>query len=101
MFTGGLMITILNQYRSLNESISKSVKYALLNEAKSECGKPLSERKEELGNPYMNPMGVTFVEFIQYVIQQYKDGVSADSHWKEIAKVRTFKFISSRNMDNI
>ena len=109
MFIDSAMVTILNKYRAVDATLTKSVKYAMLNAAKAQCWTPVSERDIDAGdyllssnqftlpmikiynslercqilvkffandlvsdNPYMNPMGLTFREFVQHVIQQYK-----------------------------
>ena len=109
MFIDSALVTILNKYRAVDATLTKSVKYAMLNAAKAQCWTPVSERDIDAGdyllssnqftlpmikiynslercqilvkflandlvsdNPYMNPMGLTFREFVQHVIQQYK-----------------------------
>ena len=48
---------------------STSEKKALLEKARLECLKPLSDRTPDPSNPYMVPMGVTWLEFIRYVVK--------------------------------
>jgi len=85
MFRDGLMLETLRDHREVNESLSQEDKETLLEAARLECWKPLDERTVDPDNPYMNPLGVTFMEFIKKVISTYlKNGHRPphnDPHW--------------------
>ena len=85
MFTSTLMVAILKRFRKV-DGISDDEKVKLLEEAQVECHKPISQRKVNKDNLYMNPMGVTFREFIQFITLQQKSGESPDFHWIPITK---------------
>lgn len=64
---------MLQMFRERPPGLSSSEANTLL--AKAD-GDP--ERERTLGNPYANPVGPTFTEFVQYVVGPYSD----DEHWR-------------------
>ena len=70
-------LNILRKYRKVDEGLSSADKERLLQEAKLMCG-----AAEKVVDPE-NPLGVTFREFVQFVV----DGNTEDMHWVPIAKV--------------
>ena len=41
----------------------------MLEKARQECKKLLDKRTVDPDNPYMNPLGVTFLEFVKFVVK--------------------------------
>ena len=74
----------------------------LLEEALRECKKPIFERNVSSDNPYMNPMGPTFKEFLAHVIDHIAKGSVTDFHWYPMHKVCnpcTLKFNAIEKME--
>ena len=85
MFIDTDMLDILTQYRVVDASLSEGDKKEFLEEARVECWK--KDRSSNPDNPYMNPQGVTFKEFVQFITFNFIRGVKfPDFHWVTIAK---------------
>ena len=82
----GVMVKILQIYRKTDEKLTPDEKARLIEAARIECRKPLDQRKIDKNNPYMNPMGATFKEVIQFIISNFKNGVYPDFHWVQVTK---------------
>ena len=82
----GIMVKILQIYRKTDEKLTPDQKARLIEAARIECRKPLDKRKIDSNNPYMNPMGATFKEVMQYIISNFKNGVWPDFHWVQVTK---------------
>ena len=82
----GAMVKILQIYRKTDEKLTPDEKARLIEAARIECRKPLDQRKIDKNNPYMNPMGATFKEVIQFIISNFKNGVYPDFHWVQVTK---------------
>jgi hypothetical protein len=82
----GLMVQILRIYRKIEEKISPDEKARLIEAARSECRKPIEQRHIDKNNPYMNPMGATFKEVMQFIISSFKKGIWPDFHWIQVTK---------------
>ena len=82
----GVMVKIFQLYRKTEQKFSPEEKARLIEEARSECGKPLDKRQIDKDNPYMNPMGASFKEVIQFIISNFMNGVWPDFHWIQVTK---------------
>ncbi|XP_063687677.1 carbohydrate sulfotransferase 11-like [Bolinopsis microptera] len=82
----GAMVKIFQLYRKTEQKFSPEEKARLIEEARSECLKPLDERQIDKDNPYMNPMGATFKEVMQLIISNFMNRVGPDFHWIQVTK---------------
>ena len=84
-YTSSLMMRILKRYRGLgNTSVLDRDSY--LAEARDECFKLKEDRVINPKNPFMNPMGVTFREFVQHITNEMRSLVFKDLHWTPITR---------------
>ena len=84
--TDGIMVRILQLYRKTDEKFPPAEKARLIEAARIQCRKPVDKRQIDKNNPYMNPMGATFKEVMQFIISNFKNGVWPDFHWVQVTK---------------
>jgi len=84
MFTDSALVKIMQIYRDVKLPLAK--KAELLEAARLECHKPVAARVIDPENPYMNPIGATFREVIEFIVGNFHQRQFPDFHWVPITR---------------